>query len=284
MKSITPENYNIRPFRAHKSWTFAYTYGSANEGVFIDLASAPPSNWNTFISGTNVNTSGTHKQLLYRSAQHLFYTSSLGASESVYIPPGDSRQFYPTGSAFYVVNISQQKFGEGVREGTFRLTSAASTASIYDDGHGRLVSSTAPTTVIGNVFYGVGIAVVQQDTGSTSGSLVTHRGLFMTTGSTVNVQFSGIHTIYEHQVICTMDPGEFNYSSNPSTRNRTISASVLQSGSTAQDLIYSGTLTPYFTTVGLYNDMYELVAVAKVPSPISRVVTTQQSIIIRFDA
>jgi hypothetical protein len=284
MKSITPENYTIRPFRVNKSWTFSHTYGAVNDGVFIDLALAPPSNWNTFVSGTNVNTSGIHKQLLYRSAQHLFYTGSTGTSESVYVPAGDARRFYPTGSAFYVVNIAQQKFGEGVREGTFRLTSAASTASIYDDGHGRLVSSTAPTTVIGNIFYGVGVAVIQQDTGSFSGSLVTSRGLFMTTGSTINVQFSGIHTIYEHQVICTMDPGEFNYTSNPSARNRTVSGSVLGSGSTAQDLIASGTLTPYFTTVGLYNDMYELVAIAKVPSPISRVATTQQSIIIRFDA
>lgn len=287
MKAITPDNYLIRPFRANKSWNVNYTFmsSSAAGGVFIDLASAPPTDWNTFLSGTNKNSSGINKQTLYDSVQHTFYTGSTGLSQSMYIPLGTrTPRFYPTGSAFYVVNIAQQKFGEGIRAGTFQLTSGVSTASIYDDGQGHLVSSTQPTRIIGNIFYGVGVAVVQQDTGSYSGSMVTDRGLYLTTGSVINVQFAGIQTIYEHQVICTVDPGEFNYSSNPSITNPTISASLPGSGAIAQSLIFSGTMTPYFTTIGMYNDQLELVAVAKVPRPIRRVSTTQQTVIVRFDA
>ena len=285
IKAITADSYAIKPFRTNKTWNISYTFSGTNNGVFVDLATQPPADWNTFTSGSNVNASGIHKELLYRSAQHIFYTSSLGVSESLYVPVGGfDKQFYPTGSAFYVVNIAQQKYGEGIKEGTFRLSAASSTASIYDDGNGRLVSSTATASVVGNIFYGVGVAIVKQDTGSFSGSLVTNRGLFLTTGSTVNVQFGATHTIYEHQIICTMEPGEFNYSSNPTIRRTTISGSIVGSGSVAQDLIYSGTMTPYFTTIGLYNDMYELLAVAKVTTPIRRVVSTQQSIIIRLDA
>jgi hypothetical protein len=259
------------------------------DGVFIDIATQPPSDWNTFVSGTNNNASGVNKQTLYRSVQHAFYTSSEAADSTAYDPRNNNRNFYPTGTAFYVVNVTQQTYGEGIRKGSFIVRSAGSTASIYDDSNGHLVSSTNPTHIIGNIFYGSGIAVVQQDTGSYSASLVTDRGMYLTTGSVVTVQFSGIHTIYEHQVICTVDPEEFNFSTNPTMRSKTISGSLSGStftqytGSAAVDLLFSGTLTPYFTTIGMYNDVQELVAIAKVPRPIHRISSTQQTVIVRVD-
>ena len=42
-------------------------------------------------------------------------------------------------------------------------------------------------------------------------------------------------------------------------------------------------LTPYITTVGLYNDNNEMVAVAKLPTPIKNLPDYDMSIIIRFD-
>ncbi len=262
------------------------------DGVFIDIATQPPSDWNSFVSGANVNLSGINKQTLYRSVQHAYYTASApGQSASFYDPRNSfNLDFYPTGAAFYVVNIAQQTFGEGVRPGTFNVRSGISTASIYDDGAGHLVSTTNPTGVIGNIFYGTGVAVIQQDTGSYSSSMITDRGMYLTTGSTVSVEFSGIHTIYEHQVICITDPEDFNFSTNPTMRSVTLSGSISGStftpstGSVAADLLFSGSLSLYFTTVGLYNDLQQLVATAKVPRPIRRISTTQQTVIVRFDA
>ena len=292
MKVITSDNYLIRPFRANKTWNVEYTFLSSSnvDGVFIDIATQPPADWDTFVAGANNNASGVNKQTLYKSVQHSFYTASVDTSASMYDPRNIGRGFYPTGSAFYVVNIAQQTCGEGIRKGSFSVRSTTSTASIYDDTNGHLVSSTNPTQIIGNIFYGSGIAVIQQDTGSYSSSIVTDRGMYLTTGSVVTVQFSGIHTIYEHQVICTTDPEEFNFSTNPTMRSITISGSLngstftQETGSVAADLLFSGTLTPYFTTIGLYNDVQELVAIAKVPRPIHRISTTQQTVIVRFDA
>jgi hypothetical protein len=294
VKVITSDNYLIRPFRANKTWIVPYTFLSSSNtnGIFIDVANSPPADWNTFISGTNVNSSGINKQTLYRSVQHSFYTASNPETTASMYSPMNSfgRDFYPTGSSFYVVNVAQQTFGEGIRKGSFRITTTNSTASIYDDSNGHIVSSTDPTKIIGNIFYSNGVIVIQQDTGSYSASLVTDKGLYLTTGSVVTVQLSGIHTIYEHQVICTVDPEEFNFSTNPTMRSVTLSGSLSgstftqQTGSVAVGLLFSGTLSPYFTTLGMYNDKQELVAIAKVPRPIHRISATQQTIIVRFDA
>lgn len=295
MKVITPDNYLIRPFRTNKSWTFDYSYlsGSNPSEVRIDLASEPPEDWRSFTTGTEgQNLDGIYCRPLYASVQHMFYTGSQNIiTGSRYTPLGArNKKFYPTGSQFYVVNIEQKTFGEGIRPGTFELSAGESTASIVDDGLGRLVSTTNSTEVVGNIFYGLGIAIVKQDTGSYSSSLVTDQGLYLDTGSVVTVQYAGIHTIYEHNIICTVEPGELNFSTNPTIRNPSRSGSfsasvyVPSEGPAASDLVFSGTLQPYFTTLGLYNDVGQMVAVAKFPRAIRRVTNTQQSVIVRLDA
>jgi hypothetical protein len=295
MKPITPDNYLIRPFRARKGWNITHTFLSESNPsqVFIDLATEPPPDWDEFNIPTEVkNKSGTYRRTLYKSVQNLFYeTGSVDVKSSIRFLRGPQHKgFQPTGSSFYVVNIPQQVFGETVSPGTFKITSPMSTASIMDDGHGRLVSSTNTASIIGNIFYSLGIAVVGQFTGSYSSSLVTDKGLFLTTGSQVQIQFEGLHTIYEHQIICTSDPGEFNFSVNPTMYSKVLSGSfsgpnfITEQGESVANEFFSGSLSPYMTTLGLYNDKFELVAVAKFPRPIRRVPATQQTVIVRFDA
>lgn len=279
MKVITPDNHLIRPFRVNKSWDVDYRYGDVynSSSVRIDVAEAPPSEWSTWTTANAQNTDGIYTQPLYASVQHTFYTGSNNTG-SYYMPLGNRvKQFYPTGSQFYVVNINQQSYGEGIRPGTFVLTGASS-ASIYDDTEGRLISSVTPLVVVGNIFYQSGVAILQKDSGSYSGSIVTDKGLYLASGSHVRVQYAGIHTIYEHQVLCTIEPNELNFSTNPTLRNGTLS------GETGVELIFSGTLEPYFTTISLFNDVGEMVVIAKTPRPIRRAINTQQTVIVRFDA
>jgi hypothetical protein len=114
-------------------------------------------------------------------------------------------------------------------------------------------------------------------------------GMFLTTGSSINIAFNSKHTIYEKTAVCSIEPQEFNFSSNQSLASSTLSGSIIGSnfipatGSTAGRLMLDGVLPPYMTTVGLYNDAQELLAIAKFPRPLQRSVDTQQSIIVRFD-
>jgi hypothetical protein len=73
---------------------------------------------------------------------------------------------------------------------------------------------------IGNVFYRNGEIIV-----NTSGSIFD--GLFFNPISEYTyeyqVDFKGEHTIFEKQIVCSVEPGEFNVSTNPSAITRNIS-------------------------------------------------------------
>ena len=113
---------------------------------------------------------------------------------------------------------------------------------------------------------------------------ITTNGLDVQLGTEFDVSLRATQTIYEHQIIATIEPAEFNASMNPSAAGFVSTGSGLNSQSIAvNDLMSSGTLNPFITTIGLYTDDYQLVAVAKLPNPISRLSKTQQSFIIRFD-
>jgi hypothetical protein len=174
----------------------------------------------------------------------------------------------------YVVSIAQIAYGEGIYPGTVVISSADSSNVIKDNGYGQLFVNPGGA-VIGNIFYGLGIAVIQGTTGSISS--IESSGMMLTTGSNVTVVLGATQTIYEHQVICTMEAGENNYSVNP-----TITESTL-SGELPLDLVASGSLAPYMTIVGLYNDQNELMATGKFPRPLKRAFNGQQTVIIKFD-
>jgi hypothetical protein len=74
---------------------------------------------------------------------------------------------------------------------------------------------------VGNVFYRNGKIVVM-----TSGSVFDN--LFSNPINTYNyeynVEFKSEHTIYEKQIICSVDPGEFNVSTNPTAITENIAA------------------------------------------------------------
>jgi hypothetical protein len=88
--------------------------------------------------------------------------------------------------------------------------------------------------------------------------------------------FKNEHIIYERTVKCTVKSYEMNYSYNPS---------LLVSGSNELMLpfVTGSTFTPYVTTVGLYNDSNQLLAVAKFAQPIPISSTTDTNFIIKMD-
>jgi hypothetical protein len=64
---------------------------------------------------------------------------------------------------------------------------------------------------IGNVFYKNGYFVIT-NTGS------NYSDVFLKTGSLgFELSYRGSHTIFEHEYLCSIRPGEFNYSTNPSS-------------------------------------------------------------------
>jgi len=106
-------------------------------------------------------------------------------------------------------------------------------------------------------------------------SLHTNFILAFITGSNVTCSFSSSYTLFETQYKCTIGADEFNYSMNPS----------LISGSEGQiyNFATGSYFAPYVTTVGLYDESYNLLAVAKLAKPLPTSRTTDTTILINFD-
>jgi hypothetical protein len=135
---------------------------------------------------------------------------------------------------------------------------------------------------IGNIFYEHGIAALTKALDSTIISFVT--------SSNVTCSFSSSLTIYETQYKCTIRENEFNFSNNPSLLSGSISISngsgsiFPQPGSgKLNDNVTGSYFSPYITTVGLYNNNKELLAVAKLAQPLPVSSVTDTSILINFD-
>jgi len=100
--------------------------------------------------------------------------------------------------------------------------------------------------------------------------------------------------IYTHNYHCKIRDFEYNYTYNP-----TVVSSSVGTVYDNSDEIYStsgsinkGDLTsnitgssfrPYITTVGLYNDSNELIAVGKVNRPVPKTQDTEMTIIVKID-
>ena len=99
---------------------------------------------------------------------------------------------------------------------------------------------------------------------------------FMIT-SNITCSFESTVTIYETQYKCTVRQNEFNFSQNP----------TLLSGSSNSGIIYDfatgSYFDPYATTVGLYDNNYNLLAVAKLAQPLPLSSVTDTSILVNLD-
>lgn len=308
LKPLSRDGYSKEPYIAYASQSYTIVSGAVDNPlqVSIDIAHQPPDGWTGFIENDfdvgYINESGVYAYQLFKLLDTSFYSSQsfIGyGTESVAIT-----KFTPSGSLF-VFNLINEAIGEGIKESTFSIQTSGSSVKILDDGYGRLYVNNT-NNVVGNIFYKHGIAVVKSNTAATTQSISTN-GLQIKEYIPLTVAFSSSITLYENTVICKIEPSDFNTSYfNPSLKylksvtgsyysgstlitytdyelnpSPTASATA-SSGEWLGALFESGTLTPYVTTIGLYND-YELVAVAKLARPIPRTSNVPQTFIVKFD-
>jgi len=96
------------------------------------------------------------------------------------------------------------------------------------------------------------------------------------------LSFKNEHTVYENEVRCVVKESEFNLSYNPTLVNNYSSGS-LKSFATGSTLPSGSYFTPYATTIGLYNDDNELLAVAKFGKPILMSPYTDMTFVVKYD-
>ncbi|WWT39517.1 hypothetical protein [Microcystis phage Mel-JY01] len=138
-------------------------------------------------------------------------------------------------------------------------------------------------STIGNVFYSNGTIVI-------SDPRPKYRNIFVGSGGngfnygTDGVQFGFSGSIkntvtqYQHEIVCRIRKSEFNFTMNPSVyRDKDPYSNMVD------DYVTSSLFNPYITTIGLYNDERELLAVGKLASPLEKRDDVDMNIIIRYD-
>ncbi len=315
-KQFLSNDIIITPFIVNKEFTF---YG-ANELTASNVAidrfigkNITGSNFNLSDPTTGQFYTSSYQRLVYNGIKTLYYTNFISSSkgddsiltvinngvilennnnqprfenylQSTLVP----NRYFPTasGDEIGVISIPSRLFGEQIKPKTFVINSAF--GSLLDDGEGNLFITADPyvdpdyidadyfTTImggiVGNIIYSHGIAIITNNTFSGSTGIVNN----FTTGSNVTMSFQSIYTIHETQYKCTISEAEFNFSLNPSA----LSGS---SNDQLYDFVTGSFFAPYITTVGLYNDSQELLAVAKLSKPLLSSRTTDMNLIINID-
>ncbi len=194
-----------------------------------------------------------------------------------------------------VMSIPKYMFGDYLQPNSLEIITPS--GSYYDDGEGRLirVNSNNTSIYVGNVIYEHGMVIFTGgsrtestgEVGAEYGNNEYSNGIYdgRTIGNNdvknfvldnnITCSFSSSYTIYETQYKCTVGESEYNISQNPS----------ISSGSEGDLLTFAlaDYFSPYISSVGLYNDQKDLLAVAKLAQPLPTSQTTDTSILINID-
>jgi hypothetical protein len=265
-KSLSPTDYTITPFPAYYQYSYTYVSGSTSNSSDVNILFG-----RKYLTSSGVRTTTSSIYELFDSIIQTFYSSVAYASYGI------TSQSYVPSESVYVVSITQDVFGERVVPGTFSIQ--VGTSQSYDDGKGNLIASSSGTgSIVGRIFYDKGIAVFKP-TSSIAGGGLTRNGLYISSSTSVNVNFTSSINLYENAYKVKIEPTEFLYTFNNPSITSPISGSIYN----PIQLMVSGNLKPYVTTIGFYNDNNELLLVAKPSVPIQRTSDMAQTFIVKFD-
>jgi hypothetical protein len=288
-KEIPKSDIVTRPFKVYKEWIID------EEDTDISILYGVSSSFGAFDPDTD-DLSG----VIYRSIQAQFYRDSTNAS--ILTEVGKRKSYASTDernleSEFGLISIPQHKYGEGIKVGTVKFTDNNNDKVYLDDGYSNLVSG---STICGNIMYDRGFVILTKDT--PSGSLTDFR-----------IEYNSTQTIYENEIFISVLENEFNVSQN---RTALIDAdyetvSVVTHGQYSYSSHYSQSYTnlrsakvnplfnhydvsssldptgsylaPFITTIGLYDNELNMVAVAKLARPMKSLPDYPLNFIIRFD-
>lgn len=213
-------------------------------------------------------------------------TASYNGSEGTspfYINNGTTQVTFVTGSQAEVLavradqttiisnNTSRTRFIDTSTSGTITITAVSSSTQTTTTNHEIHPASTiTDNELIGNIYYSHGmLTITKSDIAKRFQEQVLRSG---------SLSWKGSHTIYEHTYNCRSNQSQLNFTLNPSSYNNTTA-----SGS-VNDNITGSYFQPYVTTVGLYNDANELIAVGKLGQPIPKSQHSDMTFAVKFDA
>jgi len=284
LKGLTSKDVIVSPLTVHKEFYFSGPASSFSDNLLSPIKIQGVKE--TYITGSTTGSA----PLMYNSIKQLYYGNYINSSDGLlntaslpqynedgtvegpvlnnlyennissineirYLPSADR-------SEIIIYSIPRSRFGDFIKPGSFD--------SLYydDDGEGN-VELKSDGSRVGNIIYGSGLVII------------TNNG-----DPFQNPSFKSSYTLYETQYKCTVEASEFNFSMNPSLLSSSINgqAKIRESGSAFyEDYVTGSDFTPFVTTVGLYNDNKELMAVGKLAQPLALSQHVDTTILVNID-
>ena len=282
----------VTSYVAHKAWSFS---NSETGSYGVRIYTALTSSGDIYINQLNTAEDNQYPELVYRNLQHLYYSgfrdneivsSSYDNFSQTTLYASASRQLPASAS---LISIPKEIYGHAIKPGTFRMVGSlqdsrylsASFVSggfieikgrtdgfiIYDDQEGVLRDANNNNEKVGDIIYTHGHAIL------TDATTIEELGI----QETYTIAFQGSHVVYTHNYNCRSNQSQLNFSQNPSTYNNTAVSGSINSNVTGSDF------QPYVTTVGLYNDANELIAVGKLGQPVTKSKHVDMTFQVKFD-
>ena len=214
-----------------------------------------------------------------------------------------------TANQIYVINISRARYKESILPGSLNLTLSSGSASnkiyltddsnttsltrfigenrvfyIISGSNGNAYTSSAATTYYGVMLPDLGFIVldasgslspyIQAANLATNSIQNNHLKLFRSIASGSSFQLQSQETVSSRFFFTRVKNGDFNYTTNPSI--------IDANGNLLFTTLINNPQT-FITTVGMYNDNNELLAVAKLSKPLVKDFTKEALIRIKLD-
>jgi hypothetical protein len=310
-KEIPKSDIVIRPIKVYKEWRL-----DENDISPIFATSGSIGNYDEEI---DEKSQGISKISLFRSIKAQFYNNP--ETSSVMTEVGRRKSYASKDervleSNLVVLPIPRSYVGDGIKIGTLTLEDEQAGRTYTDDGYSNLVDITG--SIWGNIFYDRGLVVVTRDV--VSGSVLSQFTLDYRSTKTI-FENEVFVSVLENEFNYSQNPSAViedggkrskTLVTNPwdPSGKTFVSASIWESGiryvrnkkrpftsslnpnvfGSFDDYMENNTndrtgsfIAPFITTIGLYDDSLNMVAVAKLPVPIKSLPDYPVNFIIRFD-
>ena len=275
--------YTVSARNLHKNYDRRLVYESVHHlyySSFTDGEMQTSSSFENFLQ-SSFNISGSRdlsEVISVYSLSRDIYGTAVQPNSFQIKPDEDTEEYVVTGYANGVVETVGKLYGSSTAWGvgaTKRRRRARKkvpgyTQTIVDDGEGNLYLknkySDQPNTIkVGNIIYTHGQIVLAND-------IIAKYFNNYVDGE---IKWKSTHPIYTYNYHCKLKESEFTHTLNPSAvsgSNGDIAANVA-----------GEEFSPYITTVGLYNDANELIAIAKTGQPIPIPKDSDMTIVAKID-
>ena len=173
-------------------------------------------------------------------------------------------------SEVLILSLPRDIYGTHIEPGSLELIYSGSII-LSDNGEGSLfISGSTTPSFVGDIIYNQGLVIITDIAiiDALQGGLI----------DAVQLSWKSNLPIYTYNVYCTSRDSEMNFTYNKSA----LSGSY---GDIHPNLLpeWGTNLGPYITTVGLYNESHELIAVGKLNKPIRKSQSADTTFIISLD-